>query len=192
MEIIDIIKQSIHLLSLNEYYEVLDKASKENEEEVLKNEEIKKIFNLTNLVLHDLCTNYVPIVNKQIVNITNKTYPIKNLLNFYKIKNVKKDNLVEDYKMISKNIVVENDGEYEINYYYLPNVNSLFDELDFLSTLSPEVLVYGLCAFYCLSVGLFDEFKIYNDKYKSRAEAIKNLKVFELPKRKWEWLIQLK
>ena len=186
MEVIDIIKQSIHLLSLNEYYDVVDKASKESEEEILKNEEIKKLLNITNLVLNDLCTNYFPIVNKQIVNITNKNYPIKNLINFYKIKNVKKNNMVENYKIISKDIVVENEGEYEINYYYLPQVNSLFDELDFLSTLSPEVLVYGLCAFYCLSIGLFDEFKIYNDKYKTRAEAIKNLKVFELPKRKWE------
>ena len=192
MEIIDIIKQAIHLLSLNEYYEVIDSATKEKEEEILNNEEIKKLFNLSNLVLHDLCTNYVPIVNKQVVAIKNKNYEIKNLANFYKIKNVKKNNLPVDYKIISKNIVVEDDGEYEINYYYLPNVKSLFDELDFLSTLSPEVLVYGLCAFYCLSVGLFDEFKIYNEKYKSRAEAIKNLKVFELPKRKWEWLIQLK
>ena len=164
MEIIDIIKQSIHLLSLNEYYDVVDNASKESEEEILKNEEIKKLFNL----------------------ITNKSYPIKNLTNFYKIKNVKRGKILENYKIISKDIVVKEDGEYEINYYYLPSVNSLFDELDFLSTLSPEVLVYGLCAFYCLSVGLFDEFKIYNDKYKSRAEAIKNLKMFELPKRKWE------
>ena len=185
MQVIDIIKQATELLSLTDENEVLNTLTKENESE-LDSQDVKRMFTIFKLMLNDFCTNYTPLCSTQNIKVEDNNFPIKDIVNFYKIKNIKNGNRIVNYKIVNKNIVINN-GEYVVNYYSLPNVNSFFDELDFLSSLSPEVLVFGLCAFYCLSVGLFDEFKIYNEKYKSRAEAIKNLKIFEMPQRKWQW-----
>ena len=184
MQVIDIMKQATELLSLTDENEVLNKLTKENESE-LDSQDVKRLFTIFKLMLNDFCTNYTPLCSTQNIKVVDNNFPIKDIVNFYKIKNIKDGNRIVNYKIVNKNIVINN-GEYVVNYYSLPNINSFFDELDFLSSLSPEVLVFGLCAFYCLSVGLFDEFKIYNEKYKSRAEAIKNLKIFEMPQRKWQ------
>ncbi len=185
MRIIDILNQTANLLSLTDELEMLKTATKENEAETLKNVEINKMLSFVNLTLHELCVNYVPVLNVCEANVKNKSFEISKLSNFLRLHNIKKDGKIVDYKIFNKTICFEEDGVYLISYYTYPQIKSLFDELDFLSNLSPDVLVYGLTSFYCLSKSMFDEFKIYNEKYRSRAEAIKNLKVFELPKRIW-------
>ena len=67
-----------------------------------------------------------------------------------------------------------------------PEINSMFDEIDFLSNFSPDVIVFGLCSYYCLSSGMFEDFESFYDRYISKAESLKNLKIFELPARRWE------
>lgn len=185
MKILDILNQTTNLLSLTDEAEILKTATKENETEILKNAEINKLLSFINLTLHELCVNYIPVLNTVEVVVENKSYELNKLTNFLRLHNIKKDGKIVNFKIFNKCINLLEDGNYTINYYTYPEINSLFEELSFLSNLSPDVLVYGLASFYCLSKGLFDEFKIYNDKYKSRAEAIKNLKVFELPRRIW-------
>ena len=68
-----------------------------------------------------------------------------------------------------------------------PSINSLFDDVDFLHGLSPDALVFGLCAYYSLANGMFEEFEGFHDKYLGKAEAIKELKNFDMPVRRWEW-----
>ena len=34
--------------------------------------------------------------------------------------------------------------------------------------------------------GMFDEFNTFHEKYISRAESLKDVKIFELPNRRWE------
>ncbi len=186
MQIIDILKRVCLTLSLTDEEKLLEEATKPSEEETLKNEEIKKLLNFLNLTLHELCVNYVPVLTSKEAYFEDKSYPISELTNFLKLQNIKKGDRIINHKFVDRNITVKEDGVYTINYYTYPTINSLYDNVDFLSKLSPDVLVFGVISFYCLSKALFDEFKIYNSKYRECAEAIKNLKIFELPKRIWQ------
>ena len=80
----------------------------------------------------------------------------------------------------------EESGTYEVFYYSYPEILSLFEDVDFLQKLNSDVIVFGLCAYYCLSKGMFEDFHELHDKYIERAESLKDLKIFTLPQRSWE------
>lgn len=192
MKIIDLIKKACELLSLQKEIELLNSAEIETETELLKNLEINKLFNLSKFSIQELCTNYVPMQAEAQITTANKTYSVGELTNFIRVQNVYKDKKLIKYKLINRKLTFAEDGNYTVKYLTYPEIESVFDDLDFLSHLSPDVLVFGLCAYYCLSKGLFDDFKIYNEKYIERAESIKNLKIIDLPQRRWQWRKELK
>ena len=107
-------------------------------------------------------------------------------MNFIRVQNVKKNGETVKYKIINRNIVLEEDGEYEIEYLTYPNINSMFEEIDFLSNFSEDVIVCGLCTYFSLAHGMFDEFKEFHETYTEKAENLKELKSFNLPQRRWE------
>lgn len=186
MKIIDLLKKAAELLSLQKEVELLNAAEVENETELMKNPEISKLFNLSKFSIQELCTNYVPMQAEAEITTKNKIYSVGELTNFIRVQNIYKDQKLVRYKLINRKLTFEEDGVYTVKYLTYPEIESVFDSLDFLSHLSPDVLVFGLCAYYCLSKGLFDDFKIYNEKYIDRAESIKNLKIINLPQRRWQ------
>ena len=97
----------------------------------------------------------------------------------------KKDKKIK-FKQINRKLVFAEDGTYLAKYLTYPTISSVFDDLSFITNLNPDVLVFGLVSYYCLSNGLFDEFKMYNDTYTEKAESIKALKTIELPQRRWQ------
>lgn len=186
MKIIDLLKRACELLSLQNEIELLNTAQIENESELLKNQEISKLFNLSKFSIQELCTNYIPVQAEQKITTANKTFSVGELTNFIRVQNVYLNGELVKYKLINRKLNFEKDGTYLVKYLTYPEIESLFDNLDFLSNLSPDALVFGLCAYYCLARGLFDDFKIYNEKYVERAESIKNLKIINLPQRRWQ------
>lgn len=186
MKIVDLIKKACELLSLQQEIDLLNTAQVENESELLKNQEIGKLFNLSKFSIQELCTNYIPLQAEAEIVTKNKTYSVGELKNFIRVQNVCKNNKAVSYKLINRKLTFNEDGEYVVKYLTYPEIESLFDDLDFLSNLSPDAMVFGLCAYYCLSKGLFDDFKIFNEKYVDRAESIKNLKIINLPQRRWQ------
>ena len=99
---------------------------------------------------------------------------------------VKKENVAVPYKIINRNLTFENNGNYEVCYYSYPEIESLFEEVDFLQKLNGDVIIFGLCSYFCLSKGLFEDFHELHDKYIERAECLKDMKIFTLPQRSWE------
>ncbi len=186
MKIIDLLKRACELLSLQNEIELLNSAEIESETELLKNQEISKLFNLSKFSIQELCTNYVPLQTKAEITTKDKIFSVGDLTNFIRVQNVYKNDKLINYKLINRKLNFTEDGNYTVVYLTYPEINSLFDDLDFFSHLSPDCLVFGLCAYYCLAKGLFDDFKIYNEKYVDRAESIKSLKVINLPQRRWQ------
>ena len=186
MKIIDIIKNSAELLGLINEYQILTNTTSESENTALENAEIKKLFNLIKFSIQELCTHYVPVCTSLTIAITNKKYPLSSLNNFIRVNNVFKNGQPIKFKIINRNLEFNEDGEYTVNYMTYTEINSMFDDIDFLSNFSPDVMVFGLCSYYCLSSGMFDDFDSFYDKYISKAESLKNLKIFELPARRWE------
>ncbi len=187
MKIVDVIKESALLLGLVEEEPFLKEITEENEAELLSNRpKIATLFNLIKFSIRELCTNYVPVKTKEKVFIQDKKYPVSALKNYIRIQSLEENSQLIKYKLINREIVVEKPGEYVVNYLTYPEINSMLDEIDFLSHLSPDVIVLGLCSYYALTYGMFEDFKELNAKYVQKAESLKTLKIFELPARRWE------
>ena len=129
----------------------------------------------------------MPVAISVKIKTNEKKYPISSLNNFIRVQNVYHDAKLSKFKIINRSIIFEEDGEYEINYSTYPDVESVFDEIDFLQNFSPDVIVLGLCSYYSLAHGMFEEFESLHEKYIDKAESLKDLKIFEIPCRRWEW-----
>ena len=187
MKVIDILADSANLLGLDEEVEVLKNATEDMEPGILCDyEKIKKLFNLCKYSTRELCTNYMPIVANVKLGSKDNQIAISNLENFIRIQSVNKNGEMIRFKVINRNIVLSEDDEYEILYESYPEITSLFQEIDFLENFSPDVIVLGLCAYYSVAYGMFEEFQDFYEKYQSKAESLKQLKNFTLPTRRWE------
>jgi len=186
MKIIDILKQNSELLGLSKEIELLNTATEINENEIFVNEELSGLLNLFRYSLQELCTNYVPLSTTTEVEITNNKYELSNINNFIRVQCVCKNNNPVNYKIINRAINVEENGKYTIQYATYPNIESVFEDINYLQNFSPDVLVLGLASYYTLSRGRFDEFKIFHDRYLEKAENLKELKSFCIPQRRWE------
>lgn len=187
MKIIDVLKDSAELLCLKEECAILSETTEENVEQMFSdNPKILSLFNLVKLSIRELCTNYVPVMCTVEMASQDLKIPLNQLENFIRVQSVYKGKNLIKFKTINRNIVFEEDGRYIIQYEMYPSINSLFDDVDFLQNLSPDVLVFGLCAYYSIANGLFDEFERFHDKYITKAETLKELRNFDLPVRRWE------
>lgn len=204
MKIIEILLESAMLLGLNDEHTLLDNAqstitntsTEENEnsldleeettEELLKNKNIKCLYKLVKYSLQELCTNYIPVISRVCKHTSEKNIPISELENYIRIQKITKNNSNVKYKILNRKICFLEDGEYEIEYQTYPTITNLFEEVDFLSKFSNDVIVCSVCAYFSLSNGMFDEFKDFYEMYIEKADNIKELKSFNLPQRRWE------
>lgn len=187
MKIIDIIKNSAELLDLHETIDALNTATEENEQDILVLPEVQRLMSLSALAIQELCSNYISVHSEQEIETTECSYPLKNLVNYIRINSISENENNVKFKIVNRNIVVEKDGKYLVKYCSFPSITSLFEEIDFLNNFSPDVLVMAVCAYYAVAHGMFNEFELYHDKYLSKAQALKELKIFEMPLRRWEW-----
>ena len=187
MRIVDILIDAGNFLALNDEIETLNNITPETESFTLEtNEKVARLFNLIKFSIRELCSNYAPMVASIKVQTNNKEFAINELENYIRIQNIKKDDELVKYKVINRKIVFNEDGEYEISYHTYPTITSLFDEIDYLNDLSPDVVVFGLCAYFSLAYGMFEEFENFHEEYVAKAESLKGLKCFNLPCRRWE------
>ena len=135
MKILEIITQSAALLGLEDVNSILTDITEENEQEKLHNANLSSLYNLVKFSMQELCTNYIPVVTTKNIKTEDQKFPLSNLENFIRVQKVTKSEDVVKCKIISRNITFEEDGEYVIEYLTYPAINSLFDEIDFLSNL---------------------------------------------------------
>ena len=186
MKIIDIMKDSATLLGLIYEREILDKTHQSTEAECLaENPNIVSMFNLIKYSIRELCTNYVPVSTTITVQTIDKQCSIGYLQNCIRVQNVTLNSENVKFKIVNKRILFEQDGKYEINYATYPEILSMYDEIDFLQNFSPDVIVLGLCSYYALAHGMFELFEEMHEKYIEKAESLKDLKIFEIPCRRW-------
>lgn len=190
MKLIDIIMSSCALLGLNDDLNTLKDLTAETVSSIEGNKNIEELIYLSKYSIRELCSNYIPMINSTEITTTNKKYPVKNLTNYIRVQNVFKNEMPVNYKIINRNIEFKEDGIYTVKYLTYPEIEGLFDDLDFMSNFSPDAMVLGLCAYFSLSKGMFDEFNDFHDKYIERAESLKTLKLFEMTCRRWVWEIK--
>ena len=187
MKILDILIDSAGFLGLTKELETLEQINEENAEQVISdNENIAGLFNLVKFSIRELCTNYIPMVKSFTVKISDKQFALSELENFIRVQNVFFKNELVKFKIINRKMILEEDGEYVITYETYPTINDIFEDIDFLQNFSPDVIVFGLCAYYALAHGMFNEFEEFHERYISKAESLKSLRNFEIPCRRWQ------
>lgn len=187
MKIIDIILDAACLLGLTDEQETIKTINADNEKEILeKYDNIASLSNLVNFSIRELCTNYVPVMANLEIETSEKSYPLSALENFIRVQNVYRNDEMVKFKIINRNIVFEEDGNYVVTYATYPTITTVFQDFDFLDNFSPDVLVFGLSAYYALAHGMFEEFKDFHERYINKAESLKNLKIFDMPSRRWQ------
>lgn len=185
MKVIDIMCDSARLLGLGEECDILTDPTKD-ETEKLQNQTIGQMFELAKLSIRELCTNYAPVLATTKIETTNKIYPINKLTNCIRVEGVTQNENPVNYKIINRNINFEQDGDYVIEFSSYPSISSLDDDLTFLQEYGLDIAVFGLCAYYCLTKGLFEDFEKYYQTYQDKASALKDMKVFVMPQRRWQ------
>lgn len=187
MKIKDVLMDAGVLLGLNDECKVLNEITIETEQSIIDdNIKLESLFKLIKYSIRELCTNYIPMLNKVLITTEDKRFPLNEITNFIRMNGATQNGEMVQFKIINRNLVFEEDGEYEIEYSTYPEINSVFDEIDYLLELSPDAIVMGLCAYYSLAHGMFSEFEEFHEKYVSKAESLKVLKCFNLPCRRWE------
>ena len=187
MKIIDILKQSCEMLGLFDQVKLLDAATETTEQETLKDEELNSLINLFRYSIQELCSNYIPIITVEEMVEKSPKYEISLLKNYIRIQGIYKNETPVRYKIINRCIFFEESDKYSIHYETYPEINSMFEEINYLDNFSPDVLVFGLASYYTLSRGRFDEFEMFHNEYVQKAESLRGLKSFKLPQRRWEW-----
>ena len=187
MKIVDILIDSALLLGLTDEAEKLKSATLETEDIVIgENDKISSLFNLIKFSIRELCTNYIPVIKDVCVETKEQKFAVNILENFIRVQNIQKDGEMVKFKIINRNVFLEEDGKYTVRYETYPDIISLFEEIDFLQSFSPDAIVFGLCSYYSLAHGMFDDFQEFHEKYISKAESLKSLHNFELPCRRWQ------
>ena len=185
MRIIDIMKDVAVILGLNNVYADIDAIDLDSDNIVLT-EDLETLFNLCRVSIQEFCTNYAPVIDSIKISTTNKKYALNKIDNFLKLKKISLNGEDVKAKIRSRNIEVDKDGEYDVLYYTYPNIDSITDDIDFLSSFTPDVLISSACAYWSLSHGQYADFNKFHEDYLKKANAIKDLRVFNMPQRRWE------
>ncbi len=186
MKILDVIRQSADLLGLDTERDLLSEAEESDETSLLENAKIAQLFNLLKFSIQELCANHLFYYVYQDFTTSNKKFSLSTLTNYLKTDAVYRGENKVKFRIFNRHLLLNEDGNYTIKYSSYPSINSIFDDVDFVTSISIDVMVYGLCAYYCLANGMFEDFDSYYDKYISKANALKEMKIFDLPTRSWQ------
>ena len=185
MKVKDIIKNSALMLGLTDAVEIIEDEQK-TELEKLNDETVGTLFRLCQFSVRELCTHYLPILKQVEITTSNKEYPLSSLNNFIKIKSIKFNGAIVDYKIVNRIITFDEDGSFTVEFYAYPTISNIDDEINFMEDYGLDVAVLGLCAYFCLTKGMFEDFDQFHEEYVERAKSIKELKNVNMPQRRWE------
>lgn len=155
---------------------------------------IDKTFNLLircfNLVYSEIATDYLPLINKEEIEVKNGQFELKNLnKNFYKLVKLEDKNFNSVNCEIYNDILYSLDGEYNLVYCYKPSFATLNSEInDFNGKITDRVLAYGLNKEYCYILGLYEDAESYKTKFEESLKSLNVIKKNIVLKNKRRWI----
>lgn len=189
MTALDVIKKSALILNIDDVLtdSSLDTLTSTSESTCLENNfPLNRMFEILKIMLRDISSDYVQLEKEAEIESEGRSILLSQLTNCLKVISVKEGYVGVKYKVDDGEIKLSHDGKFLIKYLSCACVDSLLDEIDmFNGRVGADVLIYGLSALYCLAVGLFDEFHVYNAIYVDKLSALKTLKLINMPCRSW-------
>lgn len=165
MKIKDIVRTVGLLTGRSEIVEGIDNGVTEASNLVVKT--INTLVDLTNLVISELSTTYVPLVCSEKVKVVNGQVTYGSLKNkALRIRDVYlTDGQEIMYKKYFDHISVSADTVV-VEYEYLPVTYGLTDEIDYKEKdVTVRTLAYGVLAEFSISEGRFDEAVTWHKRY---------------------------
>ena len=188
MTVIEILESVGLYLDLTDDFKSFSSGTGEITEEVEL--EVNKILKAINNVIEQLSFNFLNFKTQETVLIEDKNFDLgllsHKLLKVCSLK-IKSNNKKLKFEIDGNYIKTDFDGYVDIEYFYVPNkVMNLNDKILIDSKISESVFVLGVIAEYCFINGLFDDAKVWEEKFlKELNKVIKFNKNFYLPKRGW-------
>jgi len=187
MTILDLINKSAIMLNVQEVITNKIDISTTNEKDILdSNFALKRLFEFSKMVINEINLHFPNEVEVE-CQAVNGCISLDSFERLTKVVSVRDRFGYIKYSQVNNTIKVVKDGTYWITFKQGPQINSLLSEIEIcVDVVSEDVLVCGLNSYYCLAVGLFEEFNMYHQQYTEKLNKIKNLKVFTMPCRSWE------
>lgn len=164
MKVKDIVRSSALILGKTDVVDYLDGQQDVGVDTL---ESINLLTNLCTLVIDELSSTYIPLVQRETASFANGKYAY----NQFSKKVVK---IIAVYNMEGKsvdfstdaNCVLSNVMNCEVEYEYRPENYDLEDNVGYSeSDISITALAYGVTAEYCITQGLFEQAVMHHKRY---------------------------
>ena len=164
-----------------------------NGEEVLlqqeaKTDKVQSLVDCCNVVCDELAHNYAPLYRKKVVNASDGIVPFEDLDDLIEVFSLKdSDGFLATFIYGEEGLSTKNDGQYTVVYSIKPPKADFFgDIVAGLPAIDERIFAYGVCAEYCLRMGMYDDMAIWDSRFKSAlAIATRKKTPLNLKQRSW-------
>ena len=150
---------------------------------------INLLIRCASLVLGEIASDIMPLKTKQTLSSSSGKILLSALTSkLYKIISVKKDGRKVTFKVYPTYIqLYTDDGSFEVEYNYLPSdKTALTDNIDEVGMfVDARTIAYGIASEYAYISGLFEEAKMWEEKFKNALDTKTKLKNYYLKARRW-------
>ena len=169
----DCIKVASLYLDDNKLYEYINDVSDFIDEETKR--KIRYLCSCVDVVANEIACEYFPIQRTEKALAKNKRIEYADMGEcVVEIRYVKRDGQKVNYNLYTTYIGVDEDGWYEVCYYYSPKSFSgnLEENIDLYGRITPRIVGIGAVAEYCLAFDRFDEAISYDKTFKDALIAV--------------------
>lgn len=157
-------------------------------EDDLTQRNINLLIRCTDLVLGEIASDQIPLKCVETLSSADGQIYFSSFANkVYKILSVKKNSSKISFKVFPTYIETGKSGEVEVEYNFLPETKtSLTDSIDEVANLVDlRTIAYGVASEYAYISGLFEEAKMWEEKFKNAIDAKTKLKNYTVKARRW-------
>lgn len=148
---------------------------------------IKLLVRCANIVIKEIACDYLPLTESKVCTV--KDGAVEYTLLDHRVREilgVKSKGNKTNWEALPSKLKIDDEGEVEIKYSYLPADIDLEEECDVDVRVSPVCLALGTCAEYCLIDGAYEQAVTFNDKFMdSLAIACRNNREKKIKGRVW-------
>lgn len=188
MKVKDVISLACVFLNKQELLETSLFSESENAPTDEEQKEIEMLTRCLNLVVGEICCDYIPLVENEKIAVDEGKFEFCNLkkiaMEILAIKNEAGDKI--RCKLNPSYVTLPN-GKYEIEYSFVPAALSLDDDMPaFYLRVPDRVFAYGVAMEYSLLSSLYDEMEIWQTRFRDGLEiATQKHSEKRLPRRGW-------
>lgn len=155
----------------------------------LTDRNVNLLIRCTSLVLGEIASDIIPLKTKQTLTSSDGRILLSSLTSkLYKIISVKKNKRKVSFRVYPSFIEVDSDdGTFEVEYNFLPSdKTALTDNIDEVGNfVDARTIAYGVASEYAYISGLFEEAKMWEEKFKNALDTKTKLKNYYLKARRW-------